>query len=238
MPAIALSLLLGLALAACSDDTGPRPPPPDARPDLRRDLAAADRAPLPDSPAPDGARPVQLLANAGDKCNATLLAPDPGEEGHLCAGRLTPSAYPFEVRTIRYRLGHGASKGVDCNAGLEHKVELYVSSDAKPPATPTAVRAITIPPKDPQTISAEGREVSIDLAPTLTLLGAEHLFVAVRFAGTHPKVLCVAVNAEEPYQGDRNYWSNAAAAPYPWVQLDSFGLKGSIMVSALGYFAK
>ncbi|MDA8117913.1 MAG: hypothetical protein M0000_11165, partial [Actinomycetota bacterium] len=186
--------------------------------------------------ASDTSRPIQLLSNASEKCNATLLTPDPGEESHLCAGRLTPSAYPFEVRTIRYHLGHGASQSVECNAGLEHKVELYVSSGVKPPASPTSPLTLTVPAMDPKSITSEGREVSLDLASPLTLATGEHLFIAIRFAGTHPNVLCVGVNEEDPYQSDRNYWSNAAAAPYPWVQLDSFGLKGSIMVSALGYF--
>jgi len=225
---------LGLGLAACSDDNGP--PPPDAgSPDLARDLSSVDQRPGPDLRAPDTVRPLHVLTNAADKCGATLLTPDPGEENHLGAGRLTPSSYPFEVTTVRYHLGHGENKGIECNAGLEHKVELYVSTDTKPPATPASPLVLTVAAVDPSTISSEGRKVSLDLAQPITLKSGEHLFVAIRFAGTHPKVLCVGVNEEDPYQGDRNYWSNAAAAPYAWAQLDSFGLKGSIMVSALGY---
>jgi hypothetical protein len=227
---------LALVLTNCSDDTAPRSPDA-ALPDLHRDLANGDRKASPDRPSPDTTRPIQLLTNASEKCNATLLSPNPGEEKHLCVGRLTPTAYPFEVRTVRYHLGHGTTnQGVECNAGLEHKVELYVSTEAKPPATPASPLTLTVPPMDPKTISSEGRVASLDLAQPLILAKGEHLFIAIRFAGTHPNVLCVGVNAEDAYQGDRNYWSNAAATPYPWVQLDSFGLKGSIMVSAVGYF--
>jgi hypothetical protein len=230
---VALVCMVGL-LAGCSSNSNAKDS--QATRDLALDGASADQQA--DRASSDIKRDLLQLSNASDTCSGTMLKPDPGEEGHLCAGRLTPPGYPFEVRTIRYRLGHGPSSGVQCNAGLEHQVQLYVESEVKPPATPAAPVVLTIPAQDPSTLSDEGRTVSADLSQPLVVKTGEHLFVAVKFAGQHPNVLCVGVNTEDPYQGDRNYWSNASAPPYSWKQLDTFGLKGTVMVTALGTLNK
>jgi hypothetical protein len=220
--------------------------------DLKNDLLKAD-ANKPES---------MLLLNASDQCDAKLLVPSKDEEGHLCAGRLTPPAYPFIVWDIRYHLGHGPTSipavGVDggissdgspsvsdggkkektitCNATLAHEVQLYISKDVKPPSTPSPAAILAIPADTSGKNYADGRFIIQKLDSTLTLNQGEHLFIAIKFAGAYPDdVLCVAVNEDDPYEGNRNYWSNAAAPPYSWTQLDTFGLMGSILVSAGGY---
>jgi len=178
--------------------------------------------------------PNSWLRNASESCGSSLLVPDPGEEGHLAAARLTPAVYPFQVLYVRYLIGDGEAGSVDCDSTLAHQLTLYVSSDAAPPESPNPVYSTTIPTADPSEIGHEGRVVKHDLTPPLILNEGEHLFVAIELAGVHPDVMCLPVNDEDPYEGDRNYWSTAVAAPYGWVQLDSFGLVGSIMVSAYG----
>jgi hypothetical protein len=237
-------VVLGLALPGCSSD-GANPPPDTISPvDARRDTnkPAGDQSTSRCDISVDAKVPgLVTLTNAASICSPTLLIPDPGEEGHLCAARLTPgpTEYPFTVKTVRHRLGHGLQKGIDCNAALEHQVHLTVSSETKPEATPASPVVLPIPAADPSTISTtEGRWVMTDLAQPLTLTSGQHLFVSIKFAGTHPKVLCVAVNTEGAYQADRNYWSGAAAAPYKWVTLESLGLTGSIMANVVGVVGK
>ncbi len=191
------------------------------------DLSAADI---------DKTKPIHVT-NAEHNCDAVNLMPADGEEGHLCAGRLTPPGYPFTVLKVGYRLGHGPNvdSEVVCNGSLEHQVHLYVSSDVIPPTSPASPVIITAPYMDPASIpEGDGRIVTLDVDPPVTLNQGEHLFVAIKYAGTYPDVLCVSTNKDDPYDGDRNYWSNAAAPPYSWTQLDSFGLQGSLLVRAIG----
>lgn len=204
-------------------------------------VASGDEVPPgDDNQAPGEVGPsLIVVANAASICGSPLLSPDPGEEDHWCAARLTPPVYPLVVVGIRYYAGNGAAGAVTCDASLAHKVELYAETTLAPPATPIPVAIIDVPAVDPSTlIPDECRNVEVEVDPPVTLTSGQHLFVAVQFAGTHPNVFCIQVNSSGAYEADRNYWSSAAAAPFSWVTLDSFGLTGSLVIQAVGYQAE
>lgn len=174
------------------------------------------------------------LFNAPPVDPPTLLAPDPGEEGHWAAARLTPPSYPFDVSIVSYTVGDGAAGNVNCSGTLSHQLQLYAESSVAPPATPAPDFSVTVPAATPDQIGHMGRTVTQTVDPPLRLAQGEHLFVAIQLGGTHPEVLCLQVNDVGPADGNRNYWSGAVAPPFSWVQLDSFGLDGSLLISAFG----
>lgn len=177
------------------------------------------------------------LRNSPERCGTSMLVPDPGEESHWCASRLTPPRYPFEVQRVRYIVGHGDSTGVvTCDATLSHQLQVFVVNTNTLPAEPTGVQNVTIPVGNENDFVDDKRYVEHTLDTPILLQQGEHLVMAVQFAGVHPNVMCMPSNDIDAYEGDRNYWSNAAATPFSWVQLDSFGLMGSLLMSAYGEF--
>ena len=177
------------------------------------------------------------LFNAPPVDPPTLLTPDPGEEGNWAAARLTPPGYPFDVSIVSYTVGDGAAGNVTCSGTHSHQLQLYAASSVAPPATPTPDMDITVPAATPEQIGHLGRTVTQDIDPPLRLAQGEHLFVAIQLGGTYPEVLCLQVNDVDAAEGNRNYWSGALAPPFSWVQLDSFGLDGSLLISAYGRVA-
>jgi hypothetical protein len=71
------------------------------------------------------------------------------------------------------------------------------------------------------------------LPTAVTIQNGEQLFVAVQFAGTFPNITCLVGRVNPPAVADRNYWSNAGAAPYQWVTGESVNIKGNIMIEAI-----
>jgi hypothetical protein len=177
----------------------------------------------------DGPERYTTLANETPCGGGTgVIRADPGEEGHLVAVRLTPETTPFTVTKVRYRL---PATPAPCSPTLAHRVELYVSEEVAPPATPTPVATIDVP-ADPGRASAP--LVTHDLDAPLVLEAGQHLFVAVSMAGTSEERLCVTGCDNLEAEADRNYWSNAAAPPYTWATLASFGMQVNAEIWALG----
>jgi hypothetical protein len=174
------------------------------------------------------------LRNATDNGGNTLLTPSAGEESQRAAVRLTPARYPFSVEAIRYVLSHGETGGVTCDARLAHSLHVFTSTATAPAPTPSVDIDVDVEAIDDSQLNSQGRIVIHNIVPPLLLNQGEHLIVSIELAGSHPNVMCLPVNSEEAYEGNRNYWSNAVTPPFNWVQLDSFGLNGSIIVAAFG----
>jgi len=172
----------------------------------------------------DGA-PSLTIAECVDEGGATV--PNMGNEGHLAAVRLTPESYPYEVSGVAYVLAHGNK----CSAKVAHRVELYVDTNAQPSNMPTIVEQIDVP----ALASGMGsfRLVEQPLAAPITLSQGESLFVAVELAGTPAEHACI-MNCAGTGDDDRNYWSNATAAPYNWATLASFGNATNLRIGANG----
>ncbi|MFH1812515.1 MAG: hypothetical protein ABIJ09_27530 [Pseudomonadota bacterium] len=194
----------------------------------------ADAGLVHDAAVDSGSSSGEWLRNAPNADPPTLLAPDPGEEGRWAAARLTPSVYPFEVDLVNYTVGDGEAGDVMCSGTLAHQLRLWVASSSAPPDDQTPALEFSIPTLDPALLGHLGRSVGQVLDPPLVLEQGQHLFVAVQLPGSYPDVLCVQVNPTGSYQGDRNYFSGATAAPYGWAQLDSLGLTGSLLFTAHG----
>jgi hypothetical protein len=155
------------------------------------------------------------------------LAPSAGEEGHFSAARLTPSSYPFTVNKIRYYLAGDGS----CTNGIAHQVMVFRGSDVAPAATPTVDAIIDVPA---EAETASDRTVELDLQTPIQLTAGEHLFIAVEMAGDKNTVVLCTLTCMGNGIADRNYWSNATAAPFPWGTLDSFGINVNYRFEAEG----
>jgi len=178
----------------------------------------------------DAAPTLVTLANETPCSDDGAVKPDPGEEGHLLAVRLTPEATPYEGRRVRYRLQPSSADG--CSPGVAHRFEMYVTSELAPDATPTPVLAVDVPAAPDHTTE---RLLTHELDTFVTVGAGEHLFVAVVMAGeAGGDRVCVAACDSPSAEADRNYWSGAASPPYDWATLASFGMNVNAEVFVQG----
>ncbi len=171
------------------------------------------------------AGPVPSLQNDPDCSTWMVVAPAAGEAGHLYAVRLTPGSYPFTVDEIVYELG---DDGDTCDATPAHRVEVFVDTASAPAGTPAGTVVLDIPAAGS---NAGVRVVSAPLPAPITLSAGEHLFVAVELPAVGSSCVMACGGAAVT---DRDYWSNATIAPYPWATLDSFGIDAHARVGANG----
>ena len=163
---------------------------------------------------------------ANDKqCDApSYIFPGPGEAGHLYGVRLTPPSYPYAVTSVQYELA-----GIDdCLVTTDHHVEVFVSTNTVPPNEPTLVASLDV---DGAPAQGPSYVVEAALPDELVLVDGEHLFVAVELPLEGAS--CIAVCQDAPVE-DRDYWSNAAAMPYDWATLASFGFPYHARIGANG----
>jgi hypothetical protein len=231
-------VMAALALGACSSGDSPRP-------DRSRDLAADHKTP--DLPVGDiqtadrttdrnrtdrdlvDADPRPLLTNENPcKGSTGQVVPNKGEEGLLAAARLSPSAYPFTVSSVRYELSAEADR---CSNSLAHKVVVFVATTVVPPGTPAGVQTINAPAVSG---SPAARTVEHTLATPITLSSGQHLFVGVSLPGdAGTATLCIQA-CDGNGIDDRNYWSTSPDPDYKWVELSSFGINANLRIEALG----
>lgn len=172
------------------------------------------------------------LRNAAPGCGDDVVAPDPGNEGHWSATRITPPSYPFDVYGVSYFLDFtGLVAGGTCNSGLAHQVELFIGTAATPVATPVPIATTTITATANTTST---RKVTWTLAAPVTLTTGQSLFVSVQMVGGSQKDLCLIKCSSTPNAADRNWWSSATTAPFPWASLASFGSPGTVVIETFG----
>jgi hypothetical protein len=165
----------------------------------------------------------------------------PNEASELAATTLTPASYPVTIDQISYAVaGADADMGAQCDSSFGHRVDLYVVTEAKPPAMPST-EAIQVSSYDvPADASAGGRarQVHVDLTDPITLTTGQRLIVAVEMAANSDKTksLCVVTCAAVPNQPTGvNWWSNAQAEPYAWADMQAdFGFDGLYLLDAHG----
>ena len=165
------------------------------------------------------------VANRQGACGALrVLYPGPGELGHWAGVRLTPPAYPFEVRSVDADLVTGRpTNGPDCVLNHEHRVGLWIIEGDVPEASPVFDRTLVvvgggaIPAFDP-----------------LRLEAGQHLMVAVEMSGEGDTATCLHLCGSSRSEPNRNFWSNATAAPFSWAELSGFGITQNVEVSVIG----
>ena len=188
---------------------------------LRLDAAA---------PGDAGSGPA-TLTNSPSCTPGGPVAPSYGEDSHLVAARLTPPRYPFTVTEVRYML---TAPGAPCVGTFGYHVEVFKGTGATPAATPTVAARFDV---------AAGAVIndawtSHTLGSPLVLSSGEELFVAIELAGDSDFEFGVTANCIGTCTvgaADRNYWSNAVSAPYPWATLASFGIATAARIEASGY---
>lgn len=200
-------------------------------------------ATLPDAAVDAGAGGGQefTLTNQRMACSVPdLLAPAPGEEGHLSATRLTPPAWPFYVQSIRYEVAHLSTvEGYTCDARLPHKVLLFKSTEPSPPRNTPPVATLTVEglalePPVPDMVGP-GTLHPIERPVEVTLEQGEHLFIAVRMVGENPDILCTSTCRDGGGEAEDSWWSNAVEPPYDWATLRSFGIVANTTATAHGF---
>jgi hypothetical protein len=168
--------------------------------------------------------------NASGCLSTNTVYPLSGEEGHLAAGRLTPPAWPFIVESVRYNLSTRTSS-VSCDAGLEHRVDLFVEAGTTPSASPTVAASYTVPASETEDGS---HELELVLDTPIELAEGEHLYVGIEMTGEYPDgVLCLDTCTDDT-TSEANWWSNAAETPYDWAELSSWGISGDYRIVAAG----
>ncbi len=191
--------------------------------------ADAARAGEPDA----GDQQPLVLSNSPEGCGNQLpVGPLPEEYSHLVAARLTPPAYPFSVTGVRYQIESNA----ECTTGLAHHVELYVRTNAVPQANPVVRASFEVPAADG---APAVRMIDTSLDEPLMLAEGEHLMVAVELPGDAESGLthCISMCGDTSSTANRNFWSNAAEAPYSWVELGDFGIPENTIIEAYGQMA-
>jgi hypothetical protein len=170
----------------------------------------------------------------------SVVFPCDGEESHWSATSFQPGAYPFVVRAVSYELSNRRTIEVQCDATLEHHVDLYVGS-VVPDTFPTIVESFTVP-ADPSA-NVGDQEIQLTLKKHVVLQPGEFLYVSVQQAGDvlpgpacanggNATCLITCPSEEEP---DSTFWSNADAAPFPWQPLRLFGVENTPTIGVYGY---
>lgn len=147
------------------------------------------------------------------------LQPAPGEYGHYAAVRFTPPHYPFMLQYVTYELGDESA--VKCNASLAHEVLIWVGNDQFPDAEPELLEVLNVPAKSRP--KEQLSTITVPLPDYLRVEQGEHLFVAVRMAGTTSGSLCLLQCSSMAITPEANFWSNATAEPFSWQDLEDFG---------------
>lgn len=179
-----------------------------------------------DCPAGGGIAPAPgLITNIDNQnCIGNYTGPALGEDGHLAATRLVPSTYPATVGKVRYQIVVSSV----CQP-YAHRVDVFKASTIVPPANPTIIESFNVPS------NAQGPDFKVELTLTtpITLTAGEYLFVAVEQRRSGLNYTCIATCGGSNQHPDRNYWSNANSAPYPWATMASFNIKTDFIVEAL-----
>lgn len=159
----------------------------------------------------------------------------PDEVGHWSGTRLTPPHYPFTVEAVEYDTYTDDVPG--CDVTVTHRVRLYkVARTAGFPTAPSAdggvMAEVTVTPSTGTRSSWSGsdggfRGEAVSLPITgVTLNADEELVVSVEYAGNQAgdQALCLYacptdVDAGIVTRSGLDFWSNAVAEPYSWLDL-------------------
>ena len=98
-----------------------------------------------------------------------------------------------------------------CDAGLAHRVELWVGEDGEPAASPIGVVGQDVP----AAAGEEPRVVRVDLDLPLEVTDGEFVVLAVQMTGDEDGALRLRWCADAMHP-DRNWWSYAEEPPYAW----------------------
>jgi len=172
----------------------------------------------------------------GNQCSREMtgtLQADTGESGQLAAARITPPVTPFRVYDIQYALIHGffGNNGSDCDAGMAHRVEVYVGNESIPDDDPMRVATFHVDAGDfdPDAVvfwpghDDYGVYTWRHRMPQgVTLAAGEYLFVAVEMVGERGEVQMCAQWCVDRHASGANTWSFATDPPYAWENLDPY----------------
>jgi hypothetical protein len=180
---------------------------------------------------------LQELSHYDPECETNtigVVAPAAAEAGHWAAGRFSPGGGGMWVHELEYHLQNEPTFE-DCSA-LDHRVQVFVGpADEAPPGSPTVLHEFDLAGAS---LVAGSNTVVVELPAPLFVASDESVFLSVEMVReADGDRLCQFVCGEgQPFVGDTSFWSNSALTPYPWQDLNDFGI-GELMVVARGIYA-
>lgn len=159
----------------------------------------------------------------------SMIGPAPGEYGHYAATTFAPSfgQTPYKVSKISYDLINATVPGAPlhdrpldtmCNAGLGHRVLLFVVPANSPPvASPVVLRTIQVNQTSANVVPGNNktRTFTHSFSP-ITLQAGEKLVVAIEMSGVSEDNLMCLGQCYDPNLTPREFWSFSTHAPFNW----------------------
>lgn len=181
---------------------------------------------------PDAWGDAQVVALRNPSCTAYAIFPYRGQETGYIAGHLRMPSTPFLIESIKYSVvGGPTSGGMHCVPTLPHEVVLFLGDGPFPNDYPTELARIPVP-SDPRTTT---HTVTLTL-PTPVTVAAADVFVAIRWAGTFPDVLCVGGC---PPGSDNDTWTALSSdLPLSWIDFHVTGTDANLSVGVVGRAAQ
>lgn len=144
------------------------------------------------------------------------------EDDHWAATRFSPGA--LNLTRVAVVLLHDPSDvDLDCNAGLEREVQVWLTDGGAPPATPNPDRTLTIAE---ESVGSTVRVAELAIDPPLEVGANQDVYVSVQMRATSTAATCVRT-CTAGVDSDDNFWSNAADTPYSWTSYSDLpGLDG------------
>ncbi len=228
-------LLAGLS--ACNDgvgpvgdDTGAEDSPLDSESvDSELDSEVDSEAPDTDGGPPQNAWEWSFHSADPECGDRSWVFPSlPQENGHWLLERLDAPADPFWVDSVVYWMDHTD----ECDAGVEHRVRLYISDQGNPGVNPTFAAETTVALSSP---TAGFNSVEASFGEPVAVNAGDHLFVAIEMLGSSEAYSCVGLCGLEP--SPSTLWSNSANPPFDWEEMSSFDLDGAVGLEGRGRVA-
>lgn len=160
------------------------------------------------------------------------------EVGHYMATRLVPNRRPMRIEEVRYMLFHGTHPlhGVDCSVVTTHDVVLYKGfTTGGPPSNPIEVARVTVSGGTAPSAADFVWKVATLPSP-VTIDFGEAVWVAVEMQAQtgYTGLVCAALCDDDGGEVEHGYWSNAVSAPYPWAELETWGITGDHRIAITG----
>ena len=154
-----------------------------------------------------------LFGYARYLCHERDVGPSPGEDRNLVAIQLPPATAATELYRVVYR---ALDTPPGCLGGAAHQFVLFSSSADTPDATPQVLATL-----DVEAGAAAGGYRVIDraLPSPVAYNPGDRVFAAIRY-GVAGETVCIPLCTAAP---SPTWWSGAAAPPYGWSRLATFG---------------
>lgn len=159
--------------------------------------------------------------------NPFVLTPGAGEQGHQTAVRFE-YAEEMWVKAVHFPIAVDRNNG--CGGDNPPILHLYANPGLTPDPSPTPLASVVVE------TAATGMygyyPLTVEFSPSVPIPASDNLFVAIEYVGDLGEATCLISTAVDSGQRtDTDYWSDSVTAPFPWVELDTYGFIGKTVMS-------